>query len=530
MDVHALGQALRQAPNAVVDSDELCLASAAVYEGAARYIATHLNERDEILAALAEHTSTSPFTHLGRLWSALAAALDPAHAGPEDSRVELAAALAKLERNMVAGVQANQEAAIAHEADVRRLIFNVTTFARIEDARRFFTLQNVLVQLLSNLISPVDDGRIADAYLRLYLSGKREDDVIIRLWDSRDAKVNLATLHLLSNLTRDPARMQLLLCEPTGLRWLSALLGRMDELHHRADADGRFDLLTSLVARIIAHDQHGALFAALSDGEEPITPSQTTLLKVLDSYLAAPHAQADNAFLVPAFRRLVDYAVPSMKHVPDDARLPKVFEAVVLVAEALSSVGLAAQARADRRRHGEAESGPGKDDELVAAMKAECGLIEPLIHLLAGLDAFLPRIKPFHPDPNRPAPAPQPGPVLTDPRLPFANIKRDLVRLLGVLAFEDVAVGDRVREAGGVELVLGMCETDERNAFLREHALFAVRNLMWRNPANQAVIAQMDPVGIVGENGELQPLPARMRQKKNAEAGAGETGEAADGA
>lgn len=51
---------------------------------------------------------------------------------------------------------------------------------------------------------------------------------------------------------------------------------------------------------------------------------------------------------------------------------------------------------------------------------------------------------------------------------------------------------------------------------LREHALFTVRNLMWNNPANQAVIAQMDPVGVVSETGEVLPLPEKMRRKRDA--------------
>ena len=36
---------------------------------------------------------------------------------------------------------------------------------------------------------------------------------------------------------------------------------------------------------------------------------------------------------------------------------------------------------------------------------------------------------------------------------------------------------------------------------------------MLDNPQNQAIIGQMDPVGVVGENGELLPLPERMRRE-----------------
>ena len=85
------------------------------------------------------------------------------------------------------------------------------------------------------MISPTsaepDASRIADDRLAVYLSGRREDDVVMwvvpsfffsrcvksleltvhmyrRLLDSRDSKVNTATLHLINNVTRNsPARL-----------------------------------------------------------------------------------------------------------------------------------------------------------------------------------------------------------------------------------------------------------------------------------------------------------------------------------
>lgn len=65
----------------------------------------------------------------------------------------------------------------------------------------------MMTQLLSNMVSPTPDSpaehSIADQQLDIYLSGRREDDVIIRLLDSRDSNTNLATLHLIHNIIRD---------------------------------------------------------------------------------------------------------------------------------------------------------------------------------------------------------------------------------------------------------------------------------------------------------------------------------------
>lgn len=71
-----------------------------------------------------------------------------------------------------------------------------------------YRLQAMMTQLLSNMISPVsDESQNTDQVLAIYLSGKREDDVISRLLDSRDQGTNIATLHLLNNITRaSPSR------------------------------------------------------------------------------------------------------------------------------------------------------------------------------------------------------------------------------------------------------------------------------------------------------------------------------------
>jgi hypothetical protein len=58
--------------------------------------------------------------------------------------------------------------------------------------------------------------------------------------------------------------------------------------------------------------------------------------------------------------------------------------------------------------------------------------------------------------PNRPALPP-------DQARPLAQLKRNLVQLLGILSFEDIAVGDQVREHGGIQLLLSLTEVDEAN-------------------------------------------------------------------
>ena len=76
---------------------------------------------------------------------------------------------------------------------IRKTIFDVTTFTRIADEKcklqgldgqltADYLLQAMLAELLSNLISPTGGEasmQSADALLAKYLTGGREDDVIM---------------------------------------------------------------------------------------------------------------------------------------------------------------------------------------------------------------------------------------------------------------------------------------------------------------------------------------------------------------
>lgn len=88
-------------------------------------------------------------------------------------------------------------------------------------------------------------------------------------------------------------------------------------------------------------------------------------------------------------------------------------------------------------------------------------------------DRFLPRIT-FGKVAPVPVPAPESGIPqdqvqlgaeavrVSDPK-GFAYLKRDLVRLLGILSSDRPAVQDRVRACGGISVVLNLCVVDDRN-------------------------------------------------------------------
>lgn len=77
------------------------------------------------------------------------------------------------------------------------------------------------------------------------------------------------------------------------------------------------------------------------------------------------------------------------------------------------------------------------------------------------VDRFLPRIVfgKAAASPGQPNPSSANIPDTTG----FAYLKRDLVRLLGTICHEHKEIQDRIRECGGIAVVMNLCVIDERN-------------------------------------------------------------------
>jgi ataxin-10 len=149
-----------------------------------------------------------------------------------------------------------------------------------------------------------------------------------------------------------------------------------------------------------------------------------------------------------------------------------------------------------------------------------------LTDLLRQFDLFLPRInfgKPVNPDGSSSRSQNKDG---------FFYLKRDLVRLLGVLCHGVRAVQDRTRVAGGLPVVMNLCAVDERNPCgysllfssfhfshspppkkkklfnldLREHAIFTLRNLLENNRENQQFVHSLKPSQEWDDDGTLKTI------------------------
>jgi len=74
---------------------------------------------------------------------------------------------------------------------------------------------------------------------------------------------------------------------------------------------------------------------------------------------------------------------------------------------------------------------------------------------------------------------------------PIYTSKRELMRILANICYNNKIVQDAIRENKGVISILNHCTINEEAPFLKEHAIFALRNLCEDNEENQKIIASL---------------------------------------
>ncbi|KAF9005974.1 spinocerebellar ataxia type 10 protein domain-containing protein [Cyathus striatus] len=488
------------------------------------------------------------------------------HKNQQEDLRTLCISLSKFTRNLVAGIPENQTKVFDNEPDIRRLLHYYTSWSAMEDEKAIVAAR-VLTQALSNLVTSNDYliAQLWETYLSL-----PEDQVVLmwvfwslvlarrfssldesRLLGSPDARTLLTTLIFISNCIHDSKkRTKMLTKTDIGTRICISLLDDMLRLYDAAEGtEGAeaFDIGYGIFSKLIEENLIPDLYKKFMMQDEIITPHQTTLLKLVDSYLQANRLSAGSLsrseliklqnslgpFVTKCFFTLSTYAKQSVQRalgqpgsqrdaqdngtgtpsnrlskaesplVELDVMLPKACEALVLVTQCVTSICLDAE---DITMTMSSESNPEENMKAYFndARASGLGLVESLIELLRILDIFLPRInfgKPVKTETSAPSPL---VPTSIPDGAGFSYLKRDLVRLLGVLCHKDRAVQDRTRDVGGIPVVMNLCVVDERNPYLREHALFTLRNILENNIENQKEVNSIKPSAEWDETGTLR--------------------------
>ncbi|KIP08818.1 hypothetical protein PHLGIDRAFT_68694, partial [Phlebiopsis gigantea 11061_1 CR5-6] len=458
----------------------------------------------------------SAWPALRRLWTMTSAAHTGLIVDEDDSDLAstlraLCISIARFTRNLVAAVPHNQERAFANEPDIRELTRYYTSYVVLQDPKSL-PITRMLAQTLCNLVTANES--LMQQLWDCYLSLPEEQLVLTRLLAVQDAVTTMSTFVLVLNcLHGSPLRINRLNNSPNGPRLCISLLDRMASLfdaEETSDTTRAFDIGYCIFCQIVEAGTAPAAYARVAIDDEVVTPHQTTFLKLLDAYLQPSQERPLaidsgemrdlSGFLSREFLTLSTYCQHAIRRAPAeeeprpgdpaalqelDLLLPKVCEALVLVTQCLTSLCLISEESANASPTQRTTS-----DKAPAVIRAET---------LRSLDLFLPRITLGKAHAQDTAGHARPS----DPK-GFSYLKRDLVRLLGILSSERRSVQDRVRVCGGIQVVMNLCVIDERNPYLREHAILALRNLLHRNKENQMLVNEIQPIAEWDDDGMLQ--------------------------
>ncbi|XP_065670775.1 ataxin-10 isoform X2 [Hydra vulgaris] len=83
---------------------------------------------------------------------------------------------------------------------------------------------------------------------------------------------------------------------------------------------------------------------------------------------------------------------------------------------------------------------------------------------------------------------------------PTFGFKRDLIRLIGNMSYQNEAIQNEVHDSGGIPLILNACSIDEKNPYIMQWSIFATRNLCEGNVRNQRVIKELEQQGLASND------------------------------
>lgn len=459
--------------------------------------------RDEGLRTAVGAGQPTIWPNLRSLWLMLAEKVTT-HQNDEPTRT-VVISTSRFTRNLVAGVAKNQENAFENEPELRQILYAYSSWAASQDPGSLPVVRMV-VQTLSNMVTTNES--LMSCLWQTHMDLPEEQAVFVRVLSLPDPRAILSLLVLLVNCVYDSSSRQALLVKTRiGVRICITLLDRMTDLHdaeESSDAGKAFDYGYHLFSHLFGGGFAPDLFGNLKVDGEVIVPHQTILLKLLDSYLQSSPSETlfsgMTPMLITCFFKLSQYAVGAVSDVVDsdpadvthengiqtapNPMLPKACEALVLVTQCIASIMLASEAT-----HLQGEVWPLFRESVSSHGRV---IAEHTVELLQLLDIFLPKVN-F----GRPIPRPGQGEhqysvAVADPT-GFLYLKRDLVRLIGILCHEDKATQDRIRQCDGIPVIMNMCVIDERNPYLREHAILALRNLLEGNRDNQVVVHSIQP-------------------------------------
>ncbi|KAG9122415.1 hypothetical protein FRC07_001211 [Ceratobasidium sp. 392] len=341
-----------------------------------------------------------------------------------------------------------------------------------------------------------------------YMQFTEQHNVLTRLLAYPEQKaVDTTLVFILNSLTSSPKLCPAIPEVIGGRATLIGLLEIADRTYEDEDKTDQFHLIFQIFVKLFENGGLGPLYASLQPSDGTISPHQITLLKLLDGYTQSSNYGLNANPSIDNFltRTLLSLLRVSHKWMSEDTidgqpneSLPQAATAIVLISQMLTNGLMDEQLAWEKLTNSSTRSRP----TLKYLRDTESAYVELIIDVLRQLDQLLPRIQFGKVRPHVLSTS-SPNELVSPDVSGFQFVKRDLVRLLGIIVHDDKSIQDRIRERGGVQVVLGLCAVDDRNPYIREHALFALRNLLYKNNENQDVVRELEPMGRWDENGML---------------------------
>ncbi|GAA5849125.1 hypothetical protein JCM8547_006456 [Rhodosporidiobolus lusitaniae] len=491
-------------------------------------------------------SSRSTYGSAPDFWPALAAVwkVEARRLADEDkSAIPAVTALAAFLLSLCTQELENQAQAVQYvEPELRKVLHVSSALFKLEDVE-YQPMTRICCQALANLVT--GNEALASRFFPERLRLEEEDMLLQRLLAAPDqGTVQALLIFVVNSIHGNQERAFLFGTSKAGVAILDRLLTLVGALYDDETPEGIaneefssdiFSLTFAIIRQLITLNVFAETFKAYPVMPDfAIDPTLVTLLKFLDGYLSLSSTSLSFAlslvpFLVQELSHLTSFLVKEKNAgVPraHDAADAATFQGVVLVLHGLCSVGLSLE----KERAEEVEK-TVEESEADEAVKGMIEGVDDVVSLLRFSQILLPPpTSATAPPSSSPTPSPPSPPPLPPAAIPaIAQLQRTGAQFLGIVSFSPsntTSAGtlgasgsgltkvaqDRVRKVGGLVVLLGMCQIDERNPTMREHALFAIRNLLKGNLESQEFVAGLKAQYAVGAGGELLDLPLSMRK------------------
>ncbi|RHZ79030.1 hypothetical protein Glove_152g14 [Diversispora epigaea] len=403
--------------------------------------------------------------------------------------------LLRVFKNIVAAITENQNKALEQEWNkfIEQILWYFLSKFRQENDNTEFNIPILKsgTQALSNMIT--GNTFTQERVWVDFMNRDESSDLLSTLANYGDTGMLTSCLVLVNNcIFESDTRSKALIYSESGNRLLKILLDKAETLLE----DENFELIYTVVSRLIDFDLFPTLYDSFNQHSSNQIPTQRQiiLLKLLDSKLHSTINISNSfsfhscTFLLKLFNSLCPQVINLMKqlevenstsetNVSLEDDVPQEIEENRLL---FSGLVLLLQCFVSLSQDG--------NNKICGCLFKE-GIISTVISLLIQADKTLPRITK--------AISSSIAQNLQNGMTGFSHIKREIIKIIGNMSYENKIVQEEVRKMGGIPLILNQCNIDDNNPYIREYAILALRNLLIDNLDNQKLIKELETIGTV---------------------------------